>query len=139
MGFALQEPAPLLGMADAMDHVIHQSERLSFTEALEMYTVGAAFAAKADTRIGRLVEGAEADFVVLSHRGSAETITASALRASTPLQVFVHGRRVYQSDVSHEPKTKRFKAQADGAGKRGLLRAWRRGRCPCCLVFPAVQ
>lgn len=98
----VEAPAPLVGMADAMEHVLHESERLSLAEALEIYTSGAAFAARAEDFLGRLEPGFQADFILLSHRGSATALTAADLRATEVEEVYVAGRPV---SVGAGPKT----------------------------------
>lgn len=140
----VEAPAPLIGMADAMDNEIHEMERLSFAEALEMYTVGSAFAACAEGRLGRLSPGNQADLVVLSLKGP-ETqlrytleLTSTQLRSAEVLEVYVGGRLVHEAAVAPPPAPadgqRPAKFGGDGAGKSGLLRHWRKGFCPCCMV-----
>jgi len=130
----VEAPAPLEGMADAMDHVLHPTEQLSFAEALQMYTTGAAYAACVEERLGRLAPGSRADFIVLEGiPGNPAAITSAALRAAWVHGLYVDGRRValkpslcvpVPPPPSYEPP--------GGAGRAGLLRHWRRGKCPCC-------
>lgn len=137
----VEAPAPLVGMADAMDNVIHDAERLSFAEALEMYTVGSAFAARAEDRLGQLAAGYQADLVVLSLREPAPELTAAQLRSADVLEVYVGGCLVHKGVPAPPPApsdARRPARSGDGAGKSGLLRAWRRGRCPCCVVRSPV-
>lgn len=130
----VEAPAPLVGMADAMDHVLHDHERLSFAEALEMYTRGAAFAARAEDRLGGFEQGMGADFVVLDYTGPVGTISSADLRSARVEQVYVQGREVFSvtgMDGVLPPPTP-YVAGTTVAGKAGLLQHWRRGRCPCC-------
>jgi len=130
----VEEPAPLVGMADAMDHVLHEGERLTFAEALEIYTAGAAYAAGAEDRLGRLEPGMAADLVVV-HAPGMSSGTASklpdskTLREAQVMEVYVQGRRVHAGSALPPGVPAPFGA---AAGKGGLIGRWRRGRCPCC-------
>merc|ERR1712217_789140 len=112
-------PAPLIDIADAMDHRIHETERLSFSQALEMYTQGAAFAAKAEERLGSLEVGFEADFIVLSHRGTSASITSGVLRAAEVEEAYVAGQQLLGTKNKDVP-SKGFPGGRDGPGKLGL-------------------
>ncbi|KAH9123890.1 hypothetical protein AeMF1_005254 [Aphanomyces euteiches] len=61
---------PFQGMYDA----IHRSaplddpqECLTFTQALQLYTLNGAYAAKEETRLGEIAPGFQADFVVVKY------------------------------------------------------------------------
>lgn len=62
---------PLLGMYSAIyretaeKKVWRAEECLTFDEALDLYTTGAAYATKDENRLGRLAKGYKADFIVL--------------------------------------------------------------------------
>ncbi|CAJ1435437.1 unnamed protein product [Effrenium voratum] len=123
----VESPSPLIGMADAMDHALHASEQLTLAEALGIYTEGAAFAARAEDRIGGFEPGMEADFVVLSTR---EELTSHQLRTAEVESVYLRGKLVHQP---LPPSSKRPRLGAEGgAGKNGS-RPWLRGRCKCCM------
>eukprot|EP00913_Durusdinium_trenchii_P019787 g18600.t1 len=125
----VEAPTPLVGMADAMEHALFASERLTFAEALSMYTTEAAFAACAEERIGTLEPGKDADFVVLDCNTDAEALTASQLRSCQVEKVYVQGKLVH--DRTTNAKRRRI-ATGDGPGKSGL--PFVRGRCPACSM-----
>lgn len=129
----VEAPSPLVGIADAMDHVIHAHERLTFAEALEMYTLGAAYAANADARVGALESGMEADLVVLSIRCPASALTSAELRHAEVERVLVQGKQVYAASSVQPPPPALKTSGRNSAGSSGLMRHWRRGRCPCCF------
>jgi predicted amidohydrolase YtcJ len=78
----IEDCNPLLGIYDAIHRLPHSfkaatspppadsdvflpHERLTFSQALWLYTIGAAYACRAEARLGRIQEGYLADFVVL--------------------------------------------------------------------------
>ncbi|MHA2253028.1 MAG: amidohydrolase, partial [Candidatus Kariarchaeaceae archaeon] len=67
----IENPNPLLGIyaamfrKDAEDKVWMPQERLTFEEAIHLYTQGAAFANYSEDVLGRLAPGFKADFIVL--------------------------------------------------------------------------
>eukprot|EP00512_Aurantiochytrium_limacinum_P013333 CAMPEP_0171582134 /NCGR_PEP_ID=MMETSP0961-20121227/10015_1 /TAXON_ID=87120 /ORGANISM="Aurantiochytrium limacinum, Strain ATCCMYA-1381" /LENGTH=868 /DNA_ID=CAMNT_0012139069 /DNA_START=9 /DNA_END=2615 /DNA_ORIENTATION=+ len=91
--------APLLGMYDAIyrpsshdrenAEVFHDTETLTFVQALELYTLGANFAARQETTRGRIEPGFAADLTVVS-----ENIAEDPKRLLTAqvTQVFVAGK-----------------------------------------------
>ncbi|KAL3902486.1 MAG: hypothetical protein SGPRY_012051 [Prymnesium sp.] len=105
-------PHPLLGMFDAMtrteraahsgpaereahpplQRVFLPHEKVPFSAALWMYTVGGAYACGEEHRLGRLAAGFQADFVVLSEDVSADGTGAALLRARVD-QTWVAGVR----------------------------------------------
>ena len=85
----VESPEPLRGMADAMEHQLSALQRLSFPEALRIYTKGGAYAARAEERLGALEEGMEADLVVLSCRCGKEEMMAEVLRTCRVEKVYV--------------------------------------------------
>jgi len=145
----VEPPAPLAGMRCAMTHEssspcgppLRAEERLTFGEALEMYTVGAAYATRAERFLGALREGQEADFVVLAGiagGGPPGPLSAEDLRDATPAEVWVRGSLVHSASSAAEscpvpPPPAGGAGGGAAAGKAGLLWAWRRGRCPCCV------
>lgn len=101
--FPVEDPQPLLGLYAARTRQNAQgqpatgflpSERLSPLEALEGFTTGAAYAAFAEARRGRLQPGMDADFVVLS----VDPVDAepSQLLGAKVLLTVVDGREVYR-------------------------------------------
>lgn len=108
----VEEPAPLVGMRCAMTHEssspcgppLHRHECLSFGEALEMYTTGAAYAAQAEGLIGGLLEGQEADLVVVDgcQPGRGPMLTAEDLRDAVVDEVWVRGRLVHSRAMASE-------------------------------------
>lgn len=108
--------SPLVGMFDAIyrqervssvtdendgseqqPEVFRPEERLSFAEALWIYTTGAAYAAGCEGFLGSLVVGYAADFVVLD-AGILED--PSLLMGSEPEMVVVGGNISYQREVT---------------------------------------
>lgn len=77
--------------ADAEKQVFLPEERLSFAEALWLYTGGAAYACRAEDRLGRIERGCAADFVVLD-RDVTGAAAAEALLEAKVEQVWVAGR-----------------------------------------------
>ena len=69
------------------------SERLTVAEALAAYTLGPAFAARAETRRGMIAVGRDADLVVLDRDLLAEE--PSAIVASRVVATIVAGRIVH--------------------------------------------
>ena len=67
-------------------------ERLSFAEALWLYTGGAAYACRAEDRLGRIEPGCAADFVVLDRDVTGEGPADEALLEAKVEQVWVAGR-----------------------------------------------
>jgi len=128
----VEAPTPLIGMADAMEHALFSSEQMTLAEALSMYTIEAAFAARAEERIGSLERGKEADFVILSCKANAEALTASELRSCSVEKVYVRGMPVYPQQ--NPTKRPRMHFPGDGPGKSGLPLAFVRGRCPACSM-----
>ncbi len=99
----IESPSPFIGMFDA----VHRSnqmrlgaadqsdaqefrpeEKLSFAEALWLYTVGAAYAAKCEHVLGRVEAGFAADLVVVDPRVAEDS---SLLHQLQPDMVFVGG------------------------------------------------
>merc|ERR1711924_566535 len=114
----VEEPSPLIGMADAMDHVLHEHERLSFAQALDIYTTGAAYAGCTESRLGKLEPGYEADFVILSHKGA--KLESTDLRKAEVEEGYVQGKVVKLVEVA-KPSTS-VQTPRDNAGKLGLCR-----------------
>jgi hypothetical protein len=114
----VEDCAPLQGMYDAVHRLPHAlkhqthpqgeessssrttaerqaflpDERLSFAEALWLYTGGAAYACNAETRLGRIEPGYAADFVVLDRDVTAGPGVGALLEARVE-EVWVAGRR----------------------------------------------
>eukprot|EP00929_Paragymnodinium_shiwhaense_P097120 TRINITY_DN58885_c0_g1_i4.p1 TRINITY_DN58885_c0_g1~~TRINITY_DN58885_c0_g1_i4.p1 ORF type:complete len:602 (-),score=119.68 TRINITY_DN58885_c0_g1_i4:75-1880(-) len=128
----VEVPNPLLGMYCAMVNDIHPHESLSFAEALEMYTLGGAYASRSEKQLGALQPGYFADFVVTSLKGGlAAAETPVVFQQASVEEVWVAGSRRFTSDApggSSRPAS----STGDGPGKRGVLSFARRGPCPCC-------
>jgi predicted amidohydrolase YtcJ len=80
----------------------HPAQRVTITQALEAYTVGAAIAGGKAGRMGRLSVGMPADIAVLSQDPFAQAkSTAQASQSGLPylrvMQTVFHGRVVYQA------------------------------------------
>lgn len=85
---------PLLGMYSAIFREVNngkiwrEEERLTFAEALLIYSKGAAYAAKEEGRLGDLAAGFEADFIVLKE----DVINnPELLKKATVQQVYISG------------------------------------------------
>jgi predicted amidohydrolase YtcJ len=99
---------PFQGMYDAIfrckpsepQDVFLPEERLSFEEALRMYTKNGAFACKEEHRLGELRKEFEADFVVLQYdvTQDPQKLLASDLVKS----VWVAGKKRFEPDFSSE-------------------------------------
>jgi len=66
-------PGPVYGLRGAVEHP-HEPFRLSLSEAVEAYTSAGAYAVFEERRLGRLVEGAQADIVILNCRQPADLL-----------------------------------------------------------------
>ena len=97
----VESPRPLLGMHDAIFRRAHGApleaaykpeQCLSFSEALALYTVGAAFADGAESTRGKIAAGMAADLVVLDIDVS---VDPSTLACAAVEQTWVAGRRRY--------------------------------------------
>lgn len=77
---------------EAENQVFLPEERLSFAEALWLYTGGAAYACRAEDRLGRIERGCAADFVMLDREVTGKGAAAEALLEVKVEQVWVAGR-----------------------------------------------
>jgi len=92
----IELPDPFLGLYAAIyryDSTGKQSwreeERLTFDEALHIYTHGGAFTAKQETQLGSLEKGKKADFVVVASRVD---LDPTLLSTHAPEEVWVDGQ-----------------------------------------------
>ncbi|MHA1746972.1 MAG: amidohydrolase [Promethearchaeota archaeon] len=85
---------PLLGIyaaifrEDVNGNVWREEEKLTFDEALHLYTLGGAYASKEEHRLGQLSPGYEADFVVLNEDVIQDP---TLLKNAEVQQVFISG------------------------------------------------
>jgi hypothetical protein len=92
---------PLLGMyaaifrKDANGKVWREEEKLTFDEALHIYTQGGAYASKEEKRLGKLAIGYEADFIVLNEDVIKDP---TLLKNAKVLQVFISGVKKFDRD-----------------------------------------
>ncbi|KAJ0405591.1 hypothetical protein ATCC90586_000368 [Pythium insidiosum] len=103
------------------------NERLTFDEALRIYTVNGAFACMEDRRLGQLTEGYRADFVVL--RRDAVSNHEALLDSDLVQSVWVDGKKTYEFDPQ---RAAQLLAENDFSesllpGKNGQIRI-----CSCC-------
>ena len=77
-------------------------ERVDFETALSAYTVDAAWAGFAEGRIGRIVKGQRADFILLDR--DPQLASPAELRATRVLQTWVGGRLVYDAEAGAAAK-----------------------------------
>jgi predicted amidohydrolase YtcJ len=80
-------------------------ERVSFAQALDGFTRGAAYAGFAETRIGSLAPGKWADFILVD--GDVTTAGPQALAATKVVETWVAGEKVWKA------------AEEGGSGERG--------------------
>jgi predicted amidohydrolase YtcJ len=73
----------------------HPEERLTMAQAIELYTLGSAYAEFAETRKGSITPGKLADLVVLSR--DLFTIPPRDILGTTPVLTIVGGRVVYEA------------------------------------------
>lgn len=88
-------PDPLLGMHAAVHHP-NVDERISPREALALMTLDAAYAGKNDDRMGSIVPGKEANFVVLDD--DPLTVPTERIQHLRVLETWFRGRRVYRAE-----------------------------------------
>ena len=82
---------PFIGMANAIERV---PQELSIEEAIKAYTINAAYVMRQEDRVGSLVEGKEADFIVLD-RNIVES-TANQVRNTKVDLTYVKGKLVFE-------------------------------------------
>ena len=105
--FPVESPNPFPGLSAAVSRQdVHgqppggwrPAERLSFAQALDAFTRGAAYAGFAEDRIGSLTPGKWADFIILDRDPT--RVDAQSLAATKVLETWVAGRRVWSSAPS---------------------------------------
>lgn len=100
--YPVEDPNPFPGMADAVTREdasgdppggFLPEQKVSLTEALAAFTTGAAYAAKAEDRIGSLAPGHLADFVLLDR--DPFQVDAHSLRDTKVLETWIGGVRTW--------------------------------------------
>jgi predicted amidohydrolase YtcJ len=108
--FPVESPNPFPGVSAAVSRQDMNgeppggwipSERLTFAQALDAYTRGAAYAGFAEDKIGSLEPGKWADFVIVDRDPSA--VDAQALARTQVLETWVAGKRVWARAPSAAP------------------------------------
>jgi hypothetical protein len=108
--FPVESPDPFPGLAAAISRQDLQgqppggwmpSERLTFAQALDAYTRGAAYAGFAEDKIGSLEPGKWADFIILDRDPT--TVDAQTLGRTQVLETWVAGKRVWARTPSVSP------------------------------------
>lgn len=98
----VESPDPFAGLAAAITRADAKGEpfggwqpqeRISREEALAAFTTGAAYAAFAETKVGRLAPGLWADFILVDR--DPMLATPGELRATKVFETWVAGRKVY--------------------------------------------
>jgi predicted amidohydrolase YtcJ len=100
--YPVENPNPFPGMADAVTREdaagdppggFLPAQKISLTQALAAFTTGAAYAAKAEDRIGSLEPGRYADFILLDR--DPFQVDAKALRDTKVLETWIGGVRAW--------------------------------------------
>ena len=100
--YPVEDPNPFPGMADAVTREDEAGDppggflpdqKISLAQALAAFTTGAAFAAKAEDRIGSLTPGHYADFILLDR--DPFQVDSKALRDTKVLETWIGGARVW--------------------------------------------
>ncbi|HEX6740683.1 MAG TPA: amidohydrolase [Sphingomicrobium sp.] len=108
--FPVESPNPFPGLSAAVSRQDMQgqppggwipSERLTFAEALDAFTRGAAYAAFAEDRIGSLDPGKYADFVLVDRDPT--KVDAQSLGRTEVLETWVGGKKVWARTASPSP------------------------------------
>lgn len=131
--------SPFVGLYDAIHRrgrgekssmIFHEDERLNFTEALWIYTIGGAFAAKCEHILGSVSEGFAADLVFVN---PSIVIDSEALRTCKPSLVMVGGNVMYENN--NDPCIALANLQGPFVpGKGGKIRnMWRTCSCNCSI------
>jgi predicted amidohydrolase YtcJ len=101
--FPVESPNPFPGLAAAISRQDMEgrppggwipSERLSFAQALDAFTRGAAYAGFAEQKIGSLDAGKWADFIIVD-RDPAK-VDARALARTQVLETWIAGKKVWE-------------------------------------------
>ena len=102
-------------------------ERLTFPQALRLYTVNAAYAAGCEDHLGRVAEGFAADLVLVDPHVGADS---RLLLGCRPEMVLVGGREVYCRGGGD--------GDGEGEGEGGGMEGGEAGGrfCPCCVRGP---
>lgn len=111
--YPVESPNPFPGMADAVTREdaagdppggFLPDQKISLTQAFAAFTTGAAYAAKAEDRVGSLEPGHYADFILLDR--DPFQIDAKALRDTKVLETWIGGVRAYvRKDSSASAET----------------------------------
>lgn len=111
----VESPSPLLGMYDAMrrlsrdgERTFGPEERLTFSEALAMYTLEGAYACGAEGSLGSIEEGYLGDCVLVEDD---EDNGWEGLKNMKPALVVVNGEVVYENKGNEEVREGELKAQ----------------------------
>jgi predicted amidohydrolase YtcJ len=108
--FPVESPNPFPGLSAAVSRQdVHgqppggwlPAERLTFAQALNAFTRGAAYAGFAEQKIGALEPGKWADFIIIDRDPTA--VDAQSLAATQVLETWVGGKKVWQHSPSASP------------------------------------
>ncbi len=108
--FPVESPNPFPGLAAAVSRQDMSgqppggwlpAERLSFPQALDAFTRGAAYASFAESQIGTLEPGKYADFILVDRDPT--KVDAQALARTEVLETWIAGRKVWERTPSAAP------------------------------------
>jgi predicted amidohydrolase YtcJ len=109
--FPVESPNPFPGLAAAISRQDMEgqppggwipSERLSFAQALDAYTRGAAYAGFAENKIGALEPGKYADFVIVDRDPT--KVDAQGLARTQVLETWIGGKKVWERSAPSAPE-----------------------------------
>jgi predicted amidohydrolase YtcJ len=108
--FPVESPNPFPGLAAAVSRQDMSgqppggwipSERLTFPQALDAFTRGAAYASFAESKIGTLEPGKYADFIIVDRDPT--KVDVQALARTQVLETWIAGRKVWERPPSAAP------------------------------------
>ena len=133
--FPVESPNPFPGLSAAISRQDingqppggwYPEERLTFEQALEAYTRGAAYAGFAEDRIGALEPGKWADFIIIDRDPT--KVDAQQLARTEVLETWVGGKKVWSRSLALRQRLSAGNKHRRGEDLRELLRPACRAR-----------